>query len=618
MINKFSRFYVLVTLISIIILISSFAYASLSSPKSLKSGVKTVLIGVSQANLRDPWRLVMLDELRTEANKYPNIKLIIKDAYNNVNAQLNDIQELIGFGCDILIVSPIDSKVIGTAISTVNKKIPVILLDRLVDGYGYSVFVGPDNHLIGRNVGKSVISLSKGAPTTVLEIMGMNDLLSKSRHEGFIDAISNNNITLKTLQVPSGQRDDAEDLLLDYKDKLNEIDIIFCHNDYLALGICRAIETLNLESDIKIISIDGFDTENGGLHLLKNDKIDVNITCPTGGKEAIILAIDLINKVSGIPKQYILRNYILTKENLIDYTNRFERTEKDISKVKIGHVQIVDESGWRNANKDSISKAAKNFNINLKYVSGNDREDQIQIINDFINEKMDIIILSPVVSTGYDDILQKCKDNKIPVFLADRMVNVKDDSLYYTFIGADFEEEGRRAARWLVKEKRTGSIFEIQGTDGASPTILRHSGFNKIIKEYKTFTITNSVYSNYSREGGYEAIENYYKEKGSINFDILYTHNDDMALGALQALKDLDIKVENICFISIDGTKEALNEIKNGVFDCSVECTPLLGEQLIKAIKDYTEGTELPRKIITDEEIFTTKNVVQALPSRLY
>lgn len=618
MLNKGNKLFVLIVLIIIIAIISLFAYISLTSPKSLKSGDKTILIGISQANLRDPWRLVMIDELKNEAKNYPDMKLIIKDAYNNINTQLNDMQELIGYGCDILIVSPIDSKVIGTAISTINKEIPVILLDRLVDGYGYSVFIGPDNKLIGTNVGKSVITLSKGAPITVLEVMGINDLLSKSRHEGFIEAILNNNITLKTLQVPSGQRDDAEDLLLNYKNELKEIDIIFCQNDYLALGVCRAIEKLKLEQDIKIISIDGFDTENGGLRLLKNDMIDINITCPTGGKEAIILANNLVNNVSGIPKQYILRNYILTKDNLDKYNNRFERNEKDLSNIKIGDVQIVDDSGWRNANKDSISKAAMNFNINLKSVSGDTREDQIKIINDFINAKMDIIILSPVISTGYDDILQKCKDNNIPVFLADRMVNVSDNSLYYTFIGADFEEEGRRAAEWLVKEKESGSIFEIQGTNGASPTILRHRGFYEIIDNYSNFEISDSVYNNYSKEGGYKAIVDYYKENGSIDFNIIFSHNDDMALGALKALNDLNINVEEICFISIDGTKEALNEIKKGVFDCSVECTPLLGDQLIKAIVDYTEGTELPRKLITDEEIFTKDNVNEAIPSRLY
>lgn len=592
-------------------------YSFLSNPKSDKSGDNIILIGVSQANLIDPWRLVMLDELKKEASKYPEIKLIIKDSYNNINAQLNDMQELLFFGCDIIIVSPIDSQIIGAAINKLNEKVPIILLDRLVEGYGYSVFIGPDNNLIGRNAGKAIINLSNNQPISVLEVMGdKNDLLYKTRHDGFVEAISDYSIKSRILEIPGGERDGAEDLIINMKDEIKDYDIIFCYNDYLALGVCRALA--KLEIDKKIVSIDGFDNENGGLRLLENNIIDVNITCPTGGEVAISIARDIYNNEKGIPKQYILRNYILTKETLSAYNTRFKRNERDLNKVKVGNVQIVDDSGWRNANKKSIADAAQKEGVLFTTISGGSKEEQVKIIDDFIKAKVDIIILSPIVAKGYDEILEKCKINNIPVFLSDRLVFVEDDSLYYSFIGADFEEEGRRAANWLKGKKSKSTIFEIQGTFGASPTSSRHIGFTEAIKENMNYVILKSVYGNYSKESGYSAIVDYIKEEGSINFDTLYCHNDDMALGALKAFKEYGIDARNITIISIDGTKEALNSIKKGLLDCSIECTPLLGEQLIKAIKDYTSGVELPRRIITDEGIFYKENVKKAIPSRMY
>ncbi len=617
MVKKIRNIRAFIIILSMLFIFIIFAYHFFANPKSEKSGDQIILIGVSQANLIDPWRLVMLDEIKKEVFKYPNIKLIIKDSYNNINAQLNDMQELLDFGCDIIIVSPIDSEIIGAAINKLNEKVPIILLDRLVDGYGYSVFIGPDNNLIGRNAGKAIISLANNNKTKVLEVMGDNsELLYQTRHEGFLEAISGYEIESEILEIPDGQRDNAEDLILAMKEDLNKFDIIFCYNDYLALGVCRALEKLQI--DKKIVSIDGFDIENGGLRLLEKGIIDVNITCPTGGDVSVSIARDIYNQERGIPKQYILRNYILTKDTLVDYHTRFMRNERELSKVKIGNVQIVDDSGWRNANKKSISDAAKKAGISIETISGDTREDQIKLIDYFIEEKVDIIILSPVVASGYEEILLKCKNNDIPVFLSDRLVTVGDDSLYYSFIGADFEEEGRRAANWLKSLKTQSKIFEIQGTNGASPTFSRHKGFVDSIYENSNFQIIKSVFGNYSRESGCKEIMNYFKENKSFNFDTIYCHNDDMALGAIKALQELNINPSNITIISIDGTKEALNSIADGYLDCTIECTPLLGEQLIKAIKDYTSGVELPRKIITDEDIFYKENAKKAIPTRLY
>lgn len=585
------------------------------------------LIGVSQANMRESWRLALTKELKEEAAKHPGVRLVFTDATQNSDKQIADIKRLLDCGVDLLIVSPCDVKKITPVVSKVYQTIPVIVMDRVVEGYDYSLFIGPDNQTIGRQAGESVVKMLGSASADVLEICGSDSSqMSEERSDGFQSILSRNKgLGIKKISIADESRDSTEDYLIAHKNELDGIHAIFAHNDYMALGACRAVQRLGLRN-IRIIGVDGFTGDNDGISLVKKGMIDETITCPTGGREAIQYSMDILQHAAGVPKQIILRSHSVTSENVDKFVSNLNKEQSLSEKtIRVGYAQVGSESAWRLANTESILSSAPAFGIQLYYEDANQsQEKQIEAIRNFIAMKVDVIVLSPVIDSGWDGILQEAKKAGIPVILSDREITVKDDSLFSTFIGADFVEEGRRAMRWIkenVPRSNTEDyvkIMELQGTVGASPSIEREKGFEEILQECPDYKIVYSKSGNFTYDGGKKIVEDYLKNY-KWNVDVLFAQNDDMALGAAAALTENGIAPgKDVKIISIDGTKDALKAVLDGRSNCVVECNPLLGPQLMKAVKDLMSGKELPLRIITDEKVFTKENTAVEIGSRKY
>jgi len=292
-------------------------------------------------------------------------------------------------------------------------------------------------------------------------------------------------------------------------------------------------------------------------------------------------------------------------------------------KIVLGFAQVGAESAWRTANTDSIKSAAKDAGIELKFSDAQQKqENQIKAIRSFIAQKVDVIGLSPVVESGWDTVLQEAKAAHIPVILTDRAVDSKDTSLYVTFMGSDFIEEGKRAGRWLeeFEKGKPGpiNIVELQGTVGSAPAIDRKKGFADIIGTDPRMKIIRSQTGDFTLAKGKEVMEAFLKAEGK-NINVLYAHNDDMALGAIQAIEEAGLKPGvDIVVISIDGTKGAFEAMAAGKQNVVIECNPLLGPQLMQAAKDVVAGKTLPKRILTNETVYTASQAVAALPSRKY
>src|SRR5881296_973816 len=273
-------------------------------------------------------------------------------------------------------------------------------------------------------------------------------------------------------------------------------------------------------------------------------------------------------------------------------------------KIVLGFSQIGAESEWRTANTKSIKESAAKEDITLKFSDAQQKqENQIKAIRSFIAQKVDVIAFSPVVETGWEPVLREAKAAKIPVILTDRAVNVKDDSLWVTFMGSDFLEKGRKAGRWLVDkmkdQKGDVNIVELQGTVGSAPAIDRKKGFEEVIKADPRFKIIRSQTGDFTRAKGKEVMEAFLKAEGK-KINVLYAHNDDMAIGAIQAIEEAGLKPGvDITIISIDGVKGAFEAMMAGKLNVSVECSPLLGPQLMQAAKDVVAGKPVPRRIVT-------------------
>ena len=292
-------------------------------------------------------------------------------------------------------------------------------------------------------------------------------------------------------------------------------------------------------------------------------------------------------------------------------------------KIVLGFAQVGAESEWRTANTESIKSSAQQAGIDLKFSDAQQKqENQIKAIRSYIAQKVDVIAFSPVVETGFENVLREAKAAKIPVVLTDRSVKVKDDSLYVTFMGSDFTEEGRKAGRWLVDKMKDNkgpvNIVELQGTVGSAPAIDRKKGFEEIIKSDPKFKIIRSQTGDFTRAKGKEVMEAFLKADGK-NINVLFAHNDDMAIGAIQAIEEAGLKpAKDIIIISIDAVKGAFEAMMAGKLNVSVECSPLLGPQLMSAVKDIVAGKPVPKRIITKEGIFPMEVAAAEFPKRKY
>lgn len=586
---------------------------------------KTYIIGVSQSQLMEPWQIKINEEIKKEASNYNNIQVIYLDAVGNSNKQIDDIDKLMNFDIDLLIISPSNSSSVTEKVSEVYKDIPVIVLDRGVEGYDYTLYIGPDNNTLGKQVGESALELLEVNGGNIVEVRG--DLTSSAtieRSSGFRSRINQcNNINLVGDISVNWNRDEAEDKMKEIFMNNDDIDLVFAHNDAMALGAYNAYKNSNYKKDVKFIGIDGLTGEMGGLNLVEKGIFYGTFTCPTGGKEAIQYAIDILNKEKGIPKKVILRSSLITKENINDYKLKKE-TNKENDKITLGFCNVGNEGGWREANEKSIKNAASDFGIDLIYAEADLNYDkQVEILNGFIDMDVDIISFSPVKEEGFEEVLKRAKEANIPVILADRTINIEDKTLYNTFVGSDFKEEGRRAARWCIENlDKDINVFEIQGILGSTPTTERKKGFEEIISADSNIKIVESDSGDYTFEGGKKAMKKFldksYKEYSKSPL-LVFSHNDDMALGAIEAIEEYGIEPgKDIKIVSIDAIKQGILAIKSGKINCIIECNPLIGPEIMKLSKDILSGKDTTRMIITDEKIFEEENFDREWLNRAY
>ncbi|KRF03630.1 LacI family transcriptional regulator [Paenibacillus sp. Soil766] len=289
----------------------------------------------------------------------------------------------------------------------------------------------------------------------------------------------------------------------------------------------------------------------------------------------------------------------------------------------LGFSQLGSESEWRIANTSSITESANQSDIQLILQNADQsQEKQIEAIREFVRQKVDVIAIAPVVETGWEPILRDVKQAGIPVIIVDRFVAISDPSLYVTHIGSDFYEEGRKAGKYLLdkfgKTDKPIGMVELKGTEGSTPSIARGKGFRDVISDRAPFQFLDSAYADFTLTKGKEVMKRFLKERGR-DIRVLYSHNDDMTLGALEAIEEYGlIPGQDIVVITVDGTRKALEKLNEGKINLVVECNPLLGPNLIQAAKEISKGSSLPKRIVTPENVFTQVTAASELATRSY
>ena len=301
-----------------------------------------------------------------------------------------------------------------------------------------------------------------------------------------------------------------------------------------------------------------------------------------------------------------------------------EKPKAEEPNLVLGFSQLGSESSFRIGNTKDIEDKAKEYGVSLMMDNANQKqENQINAIRRFIAYRVDVIAFSPIVEEGWDNVLTEAKQAGIPVILVDRTVKTADDSLYISQIGADFYREGVMAAEYLKKKadelgKDKLRIVEITGTENSTPMKQRHEGFWDTVAGDSRMELLESVNGDFLRSRGAECIR-YLLEKYGNQIDVIFSHNDEMTLGALPEIERTGYTPgKDMILISIDGGQEAIDLLKEGKINCIVECTPMLGSLLMETAQAVKEGKSVDRVIHPVERAFSSDEDLSALPPRGY
>lgn len=306
---------------------------------------KEFVVGISHSSVNDSWRKAMMLDMQVKASDYPGMTLEMKDANEDNDTQIKQIRELVKQKVDLIIISANESGPVTTAaVEAYRAGIPTIIIDRKIYSEEYTTFIGADNYEIGRAAGLFTNSLLKNGKTTIVEIWGREGSSSAlDRHNGFSDAlIHNDNIILKTV-YGRWHRDEAK-VNIAALGSFEDIDIVYAHNDVMALAAREAIMEVNPQAAerIKFIGIDALPGKGKGIEAVRDGYLTASFVYPTGGSTAIKVAWQILNGVP-VSKQYALTSALIDKDNagtiylqteqLADYQEQIEKQRNNLDKM---------------------------------------------------------------------------------------------------------------------------------------------------------------------------------------------------------------------------------------------------------------------------------------------
>lgn len=310
-----------------------------------REGEKKFVVGVSHSSINDSWRKAMVLDMQVKASEYPGLTLQIKDAGEDNDTQIKQIREFIKQRVDLVIISANESEPVTTAaVEAFRAGIPTIIIDRKIYSEEYTTFIGADNYEIGRAAGLFVNSLLKKRKTTIVEVWGREGSSSaRDRHNGFSDAlIHNDNVILKTVYGRWHAKETKENIAT--LGLFDDIDIVYAHNDVMALAAREAIMEIDslAVKKIKFIGIDALPGKGKGIEAVSNGHLTASFVYPTGGTTAIKVAWQILNG-QPVSKQYALTSALIDKDNagtlylqteqLADYQEQIEKQRNNLEEM---------------------------------------------------------------------------------------------------------------------------------------------------------------------------------------------------------------------------------------------------------------------------------------------
>jgi ABC-type sugar transport system substrate-binding protein len=280
--------------------------------------------------------------------------------------------------------------------------------------------------------------------------------------------------------------------------------------------------------------------------------------------------------------------------------------------------QLGAESDWRTANTASFKDEAAKDGFKLVFSDAQQKqENQISALRACIQQGVSVIALPPLVEDGFEAVLTEAHNAGIPVIIVDRSVSA-DPSLYAAHIGSNMDLEGQRAAAEFNKKfPNGGAVLELSGTTGSGAAVGRAKGFRE--KLNPNIKILDSQTGNFTRAEALPVMQAFLKKyKAGTDFQGIFIHNDDMGIGAIEALKAAGVKPGDLFIVSVDGTRGGFQAMIDGWFQADVECNPLLGPQVADMALKLMNGVAIDREVLTNETVYYPDNAAELLPTRKY
>lgn len=555
------------------------------------------LIGVSQANLSEPWRISMTDEIQRQAALHPEVRIIVADASDSLGKQIGDLEKFEGLGIDLLIVSPLESEAITPTVTRIFQSIPVIVLNRSVANSDYTVFIGPDNARIGQEAGRFVARTLKDTGGEVLEVLGRSGSPpTLERAQGFRQEIAKNPlIRLQSAVLANWLRDGAEDLVLERLKADGPPRVIFGHNDAMAYGAWLAAEKLGLERQITFLGVDGLPGPRGGLELLRTGILDGTFLSPTGGKEAVEYALALLKHQGEQPKKVILGTRFLTRSELASATGL--PTSGTGTLKTIGYHPSTGADGWHQALRDSVKKAIKAAGWTL-----------VTLSSGAFPPGLDAVVVDSADGSDVDRqrreaIEASARDRGLPLLRLGPQPPPGDDGGWTLALGPDAAEEGRQGGRWMAREG-IRRVFEVTGPRDSAGTSDRSLGLRQGVSERATTLVTATVATVGTRSAARASVETAASE--GLPFDGVFAHSDELALGALDALVARGLLAKGqVRVVGVGGGSTVTEALKRGDVAAMVRSSPELGPLLRDDLSRTLVEPGVSRRLVTSHDVVT-------------
>ncbi len=559
------------------------------------------LIGVSHADLSEDWQLELENEIQIAAKGYEGVQLVTTNANGSTYKQRKDLQVLMDYGVDLLIVTPNDSVVMNREIKKVNQKIPVILMNRMLSTDAYTMFIGPDFEEIGKKMGYVVEEITRKRKMNLVELKGpLQDVSVSGMASGLHSVIENNRqVRQYGSFVGAWKKDDVGEWFERFHELRPLSEVIVSQNQDMLLGITQNVDKEKIESFYSVVAEAIPTKTNKMTTLLSSDKQHL-IAWQLGGKEAIDYGVSILkDQQNNIPQKVLLSSYYLNQENIYDFCKRLEAVqEKPLDKVALIMSQ---DSAWSQAQEVSIRKAFEDEKIEVRVFKTTQgifpqqaRENQIRYIEQMLEEKVDAIILSPVLEEGWNEIFEKSDNKNIPIFIIDNMINT-DDRLWEMYVGYDAYSQGHMMGKWIVDNlygKEDLNLLVIGSEREFAKQYQRNKGLMDVLSGFsriqvKSITDINQV----------NALKTEYAAWVILN--------EENTAEIFQRIKGQSLeRQEHIkaLFFGDEQTYEAA--VENRIDTCMIYESPDLGPLLLSSMRLYQEKSIVPKMMIIGNEIY--------------